>query len=876
MGLIPPEPMSSERALRLLKYMNTSLSIRLTVHENLPRHLKKWRVASGRVTFTIDSEFEMDLMTFSEDTSEPWLFIDLRLLLTGAPVIAVNARFLGQLKPKLDEILRDHGISGCFDFLHNFVLTHKIAVLRSQAYQLARGEWMGSIRVEPVHRSLVVQYWTERPGKKSWIEFGISSGKSKNAKASWRGPALSTLAVRWFRHGVEMKDADLQMDFKNLSMEQILKMVVALHVKHYLQTTRDTLSSKLVVKMILSELEPRDCTLEVSLGRPEIKTKLSLEPVTGRYILQPCTAMSARAEQNVNAHKDPLSIMGGSITYSLALTLQDRIQRHALQLSWQIQTKHIRADAVKQITGLDVLQFTIFYPSGWTTKWGLAAIIDASGETWWNLELGGMGTTIMYAEQVKMEKNGPRPPINRATLSSLERLALQQLCFCVTKRELDRQGISGSAKVELGTPSATSTSTLRGWVMLMRTSDLLKSKFGDGMWLEDRVRLVFSGFSVERREVLHIATATMVKSAVADMQKLMSASGQSNFTFSDDGEFSILLKTKFGEHVVDELKARLRDIDRLRAFTTTLQKRKMVLRAASMQQVKFQYGTRSIATVNFSDDQNITVSFDPRNAHNRILKPLVEIINERPPFKESPMPTIGKGSTGLDRFCTTLILTRPMVASLSEIENATPGNSHNPSVHTHSIGHYTIAYTNPVCSFEVHLRSKDDKIFWHIEDNDLKNADSRPGVERNPNHRRLETLKTSMLAFFKRRGERWFGVRTGILAELDGIQNALKELHQTVTSCSVPEGAPTSATAPSTAAATVGHNSNAGANAPPPNRNHRNSVGQRHPNNKQPPTGPDNKLNFPNLGRQGPQIGGNKPGHKQVKNGEPHEVIELD
>lgn len=58
---IAPEPIASDKALKLLRYMNTSLSIRLNVHETLPRRLRNWRIQSGRATFVIEDELESTL-----------------------------------------------------------------------------------------------------------------------------------------------------------------------------------------------------------------------------------------------------------------------------------------------------------------------------------------------------------------------------------------------------------------------------------------------------------------------------------------------------------------------------------------------------------------------------------------------------------------------------------------------------------------------------------------------------------------------------------------------------------------------------------------------------------------------------------------------
>jgi mediator of RNA polymerase II transcription subunit 14 len=764
--------------------MNTSLAIRLNVHENLPRHLRKWHIANGKATFTVDSEFELDVVSFCEDDSDQWHFIDLRLLFSPAPTIAVGTQFQNWFKPQLDGILKEKGLAGCFDFVHNFILTHKIAILKSQAYQLVRGAWAGSIKVEPVHRQLIVQYWTDRPGKKNWIEIGVSSSKPKDGKVSWRGPPIPKLSVRWFREGKEVKDVDLKVDFTNLSMERILKSVISQHTGYFLRTTQNALAPTMLTKVTSSEAEPCDCVLEISLGRPENKATLSVESVTGRYILRPSTAISSRAEQAINQSKDPLTTTASTITQLLAQTLQDAIQRFALQLGWQkVVRQAIHIDAIRKATKLDALQFTLYWPSGWTTKWSLAAIIDASSETWWFVQLGDKGKKIEYAEQLRMEKTGPISPISRATLAGVERLAVQQLEFFVTRRELHQRNLPSAVRTELAVPSG--TQILQGWVLQLRTADLLVANSGEDPWLDPLIRITSQGFKNDYRSVSHIASGTMVKSVAADMQKLMAASPQSNFTFSENGNFAILLTTPFGEPIIDELKARLRDVDRLRSFTTTLQKRKMRLRSSSLQQVQFQYSKDLTATVNFGQEKEIKIRFNDTNPHNRIAFFLTEIINEKSPFA---LPGVER--TGLDRFCKTLILTRPLLSTLAELETTIPGNIQNPSVFAHHVGIYRLVYTNPLCSFDIRLKPKDDKVYWHIEDNERKPPDMKPSAERNPRHRRLDSIKMALTALFSSMGpnKTWKGLRSGIVADVDGITDALKTLHQTVVSCSVPEG----------------------------------------------------------------------------------------
>lgn len=784
---IPPEPISAEQALKLLRYMNTSLSIRLNVHESLPRHLQNWRVHSGRATFIIDNELEFDVMSFVEDTSEQWFLIDVRLLFTPAPTITIGSRFFMQLKLQADVVLKDNGLTGLFDFLNNFILTHKISVLRSQAVGLVRAGWAGSLKVEPVHRLLVVSYWTNKPGKKNWIEIGVSNNKPKNGKVSWRGPPIPSLTTRWFRQGKEVKDAKFQFDWKDLSMEHVLKEVIARHTSDILRSTKDSFKSGVVAITRLSETEPADCTLSATLGATSTSMTLSLEQVTGSYILRPASALSARAESAFNQGREPGQI-ANVMTQVLAGTLLSLIQKYAQQLGWQSVAKQaLHQQVVSAAVRLDVISSILYCPRGWTPSWALAAVIDSSGESWWIFEIGSGGRSIEYAEQIRMDRpDGSSLPINRNTLASLERVAVQLLSFRVTARQLEKEEKNYSLKYELG-HSVEACRIARRWVLHVQTADLLVAQAGQDAWLESDIKITCEGMKVGGQNVWHMAAGRMAKSVAADMHKLMAASPQDSFKFSEDGNFRILLATVFGQDLLGELRARLRDVNRLRAFATTLQKRQMRLASSSLQRVQFQYGPSPYsATVNFGSEKELTIELSPSNPHHRILPLLTEIANDRMPS----LPAISLGdANGLDRFCTTLVATRPLFKVLREIEQRSPGNYSNPAIHVHTIFKYRLTYDNPVCTFDVRLQPKDDKVYWFVEDNlRAKDPNVLPTPERAPGHRRLDNLQAKLKELFSGKGPGWFGTRNGMVAELDAIPDALQKLDECVLSCKMAGG----------------------------------------------------------------------------------------
>lgn len=770
------------------------------------------------MTFTIDGEFEMDLITFSEDTSDQWWFIDLRLLFFPTPEIDLKSRSFFHLKGHLDHVLNQSPISAVYDFLHNFALTHKIAVLQDQAQQLARTTWLGGLKVTNVHRQLIVQYWVDRVGKKNWIEIGVTTNKSKNGKTSWRGPPISSLCARWFRQGVEVKDAKLDFDYTNLSMERILKKVIAMHVSSIIESARDTLAADMKAEPKLSKVDPSECSLDVSLGRRDNSTTVSVEPVTGKILLQPRVQMTAAAEKYINSPHGADVPLGQTLTRLLAQTLRDKFIRQGQQVGWQpIANNSIRMDAIKKATKREVLQFTLYNLCGWASKWVLGNVIDASGETWWIMELGGEGTKIDYAENLALVQAGPSPPVSRATLMAIERLAVQQISFRAIRQELVSLKIPSRVSFELGAnqaadPSQTQPNAPKGWALHLPTSSLLRSRSGETDWINHRLRIMVQGFTSRNSRISHIASGSMAKSVAADMKKLMSASKQNNFVFSENGSFSIFLSVPFGESVLTDLTARLRDIDRLRTFAAILQKRKMRISKSSLQAVQFQYGPENLTCiVSFKQNDQIKVGFNAQNPHNRIKKFLTEVINERHPYKTDS----DEEGSGLDRFCASLLFTRPILTALAALENHTPGNLKNPEVFAHEIARYRIAYENPLCSFDIVLVCKEDVLYWVIRDNHSLPALDRPSAERN--HKRLETLKVALSKLFRGQGQGWYGLRDNIVSPVDSnplaVQDALRKMQEVVLSCKVEGGynhvfehesaVPNANAAPAAAAGTV-------------------------------------------------------------------------
>lgn len=191
--------MTAQELLEALRRINTLLALRLNLHDTVPFPLRNFFIRSGRATFRVKDEFDLDLSIGDQDPSSQLFFVDFRFLFSPAASEPPAGRSRDQIEFKVNGLLRDRGLRDCFDFLHDLVLTHKLSILRHQANEMARGHWSDHIKVEAIHRSLVVQYWLRRPGGKNWIEIGIRRGKEKHGEH-----LVSQLALRCFRAGREV------------------------------------------------------------------------------------------------------------------------------------------------------------------------------------------------------------------------------------------------------------------------------------------------------------------------------------------------------------------------------------------------------------------------------------------------------------------------------------------------------------------------------------------------------------------------------------------------------------------------------------------------------------------------------------------------
>jgi mediator of RNA polymerase II transcription subunit 14 len=388
--------LTAKEILKSLEDLNTLLAIRINLHEyhKIPYHFRDYTIQSGRVTFRVAGEFEVDLTIGDEDPEKQFWFIDLRFLFSPAPA-ELSERIRDGLYHRLNKILEDEGLAGCYKFLHEFTLTHKITELRRQAVDLARGTWIETLKVEPLHRSLSIQYWVDRYGKdgpRSWFIIGVNSGRTKNGRPD--ETATSHLGIRWFRDGKEVQNANLPLELTTISAEALLRLIIQRHAHHIFSNIYSKLRTKPLYKnkdLALSfrkSLTTGEPELNVQLNQHD-KIKITIETVSGKIAMSPASRTVMQAEWKLNMEsKDPAQNGHVYIENLRCHSSSEAIMRKSISVGWQpVNNPGLMQEMLKPIVPRDTLQLRWFRRPGWEKDWYAVLSSSMSGDRWLLIEV---------------------------------------------------------------------------------------------------------------------------------------------------------------------------------------------------------------------------------------------------------------------------------------------------------------------------------------------------------------------------------------------------------------------------------------------------------------------------------------------------------
>lgn len=383
--------------MKWIEELNTLLSLRLNLedYDKIPYHFKDYSIQSGRVTFKVKGEFEVDLTIADDDFEKQFWFIDFRFAFSPAPT-KLDDRLMNSLEARVNEILASEGLQSCYSFLHDYVLTHKINELRRQANELVRTSWTGNLKVEPLNRALAIQYWTNRYGPnapKSWVMVAVHSGRQKKGVPDPKHP--SRLVAKWYRDNKEIQDVELQLNADELSAEGLLKGAIARHVEHILKSIHDKLAvaprfvkKEASMRLRISRNEPLDSSLEMQIG-PKKKTTLVIEPVTGFAAVRPHTRYALQGESRLNhGGKDPAEDGVTSLENIRWGYVIEEFNRRGKSAGWHMTKSPIGGEEIKKlIRTREQYQPVFFQRLGLGEEWFVMMSLSLSGDEWWLVEV---------------------------------------------------------------------------------------------------------------------------------------------------------------------------------------------------------------------------------------------------------------------------------------------------------------------------------------------------------------------------------------------------------------------------------------------------------------------------------------------------------
>jgi len=346
------------------------------------------------VTFKVAGEFEIDLTIADEDPEAQFWFIDFRFMFwPSVPTLSPHIRY--HIESKVNEALAKDGLAGCYKYLHEMVLTHKISEFKKQAIDLAGAKWIETLKVEALNRALSVQYWLDRYGAKalrSWIILGVHSGKRKDGRPDPK--ATSRLFIRWFRDSKEVPDVDIQFDTVNITTQSLLKAVIAKHVSHILTSIHDNLAAKplfanreLALSLSISLNEPADSELKVQFTNEQHLT-VKIEPISGRILLSPASRLSSEYENHLNTRSPNPAIDGHSYIELLrGRLLAEEIVNRGLSVGWMKIPGPLAPDALQAYLPKGPRPNVLWFRRpGWAENWCIAVTMSPGGEQWLLLE----------------------------------------------------------------------------------------------------------------------------------------------------------------------------------------------------------------------------------------------------------------------------------------------------------------------------------------------------------------------------------------------------------------------------------------------------------------------------------------------------------
>ncbi|GKT54836.1 mediator of RNA polymerase II transcription subunit 14 [Colletotrichum tofieldiae] len=805
-GYIPPPPLTPEEQLKWIDDLNTMLSLRLNLddYDKIPHQFKNYTIQSGRVTFKVKGEFEVDLTIADEDFTKQFWFIDFRFAFSPSTSKLSDA-LVSYLELRVNEILGQDGLEGCYRFLHEFVLTHKINELRRQAIELSRSTWTGTLMVEPLNRALALQYWTTRygpNGPKSWVMVAVNSAKRTDGQTDPKHS--SRLVARWYRDNKEVKDVLLPFDVDNLCAEDLLKTAVARHVEHILSSIHTKLLSyprfvkrESSMTLKISRTEPMESSLSMQLGSRDNVT-LIIQPVTGFAAIRPHTKYSLNGENRLNyGGKDPAEDGVTCLENIRWGYVIEEFNRRGRSVGWKACKSPIGSEDTKQIIRTrEAFQTVFLQRQSLGQEWYVMVSLSLSGDEWWLLEVDRNMPARPIKFQTKLELTRGQPDLDDSFWSNLTLFVTGIITQATDLEDLHHR------EVKYLTKESTNYSLpqqVRLPSLILRLSQILRSSESstrdasqdapnqsgnrNSSWAQDQIEVKFKGLQpqpsvtqgpdgnalsgVEVLENVRLNTVVDATVRVKDKAKFALLKGRIDRDVSFNpkkGEFIFRIRQLVGQPILETLTTHVKSIDRLVGFLEAMGKARGDVKCEriSLRQVIFTYS--DITMPNESDTtqkpkrwrvsldlakSDIRMYLERGNPHVRVLDLLTTLVNTQ---------------DGLKALLIYMPLLLPILRTLDSIESKweplATTNQGRLEIFARSIDWIALRYTLPgpndqprILVLEIRSKLRRSEVWWNF-------SRTTPGGPPPPDEEFNKVLK----GIWESHGDGWRGLTTGAAA----------------------------------------------------------------------------------------------------------------
>ncbi|PWY64536.1 mediator of RNA polymerase II transcription subunit 14 [Aspergillus heteromorphus CBS 117.55] len=804
LGYRPPKPLKARGTLRKLQKLNRIIGVRLAVQEEIPCSFQTYRVHDGRVTFIVPGEFELDLSVGEEDEASQFFFVDIHFLFFPSPPVP-DGRILNELERTINDVLQNNGLVGCFNLLHGLVLTNKVSILFKQAMELARGPWTDVLRVELLHRTLVIQYWTPKPGAKSWLEIGIKRGGPGSDSGR---VGLPFLGLRWIRDGEEVPCEDINFDEEYLSMERVLRSTIALHVSQILSSAYSNIrhsslfsAGLLSLRAQLNSTEPGDCLLDVQLTKTRY-LRVSVEPMSGMSILSVTSNALERFDGDRNPDKSFVDDIVARVARLRCSAAIEEIESNLKMLGFEPLNSRAWKSDVRKIFPPNTLRFTFFWHHLWKRNWVVAATSSMDGDSWWVVQLG---TTVLAKAHAVLDANLHGQLVFRTTqIVSHTFFPASQHNISYTSLADLGHCLSGILAIHSNAHFLEDLQSIEFYPPLhklkiepnLRVPDIfirydasnLPTAFQLAMpvrakrksHIKDTVRLAFHGIDPCRKVAIMVAYGSLASSASAFGAPVSNWDRSLVFQRKGSG-FALRFLAPAGHPIIIKLIESLQRLECVLSILESLQRKKIGVRTFSLSNISFTYGPERDFSASLNIDLSMIqslmdlspiglasrtesifnlrlgIQFGHNSPHRRIQESLASSLNH--------VAT----DAGLENVVEILSLTLPLMRALDQLMTNSSSNERlKVQVTVRNARSYQIHYPDENLKFQLVAASHLNRFVWVLKDVNIQGNMINNG---NIKNKLQETLYNS-------RGDGWRGLGNGLVAEAGSIENLLREIER--------------------------------------------------------------------------------------------------